>query len=297
MKRIIFAGVMLVALGYICFFAYYNNAQTPEGLSFETLFRYLGQPVKTVDRSITRVLGVNAKNERELGDVLAQNMEKNQVVGMLAEKAYVNSVIQELQTQYNPKELNYRVFIFHGEPNAFALPGGIIVVTTGMLQLLNSEAELVGILGHEKGHIDLGHCIDHMRIQAKTYQSSFGAFLDWYLATMLNHTFSKFQENEADRFGFESLIALQYDPGALSEAFDLMLSKYPQESERTLDILKDYTMTHPSLRIRAENWREKANRFKQQHPELNYYIGQQNYQLRKSRDESNIPNEWQTPRN
>ncbi len=294
MKRVIFLSIILVSLSTIDIFAYRDNVQTPGGLSFETLFRYLGQPIKTIDRSITRALGVSAKNERELGDVLAQQMQTYQVPEMLPEKTYLNQIIKSLEQQYNPKNLNYRVYIFRGGPNAFALPGGIIVVTTGMLALLQSEAQLVGILGHEKGHIDLGHCIDHMRIQAKTYQSQFGAFLDWYLSAMMNHTFSKFQENESDRFGFETLIAKQYDPSALGEAFSLMLMKYPTD-EQGGNIIKDYVATHPSLNIRAENWLEKANRYKQQHPTQKYYVGKENYQLKKPRSEADFASEWHKP--
>lgn len=292
MKRLIFVGIILFVLAYLSFYVSYHHIQTPQGLSFETLFRYAGQPVKTVDRSLTRVLGVNAKDERELGDFLAKSLEPRQVQGMLSEKTYVNGVIQELAKQYNPKKLNYKVYIFDGAPNAFALAGGNIIITTGMLSLLKSESELVAILGHEKGHIELGHCIDHMRIQAKTYQSQFGAFFDWYLSMLLNHTFSKFQENEADRFGFETLIALQYDSSAMGMAFTRMQQQYSQTNNNTLNPIKDYFMTHPSLNIRAENWTEKAKRWKQQNASMRYYIGIQNYIEKIPKSVTSYPQEW-----
>ncbi len=293
MKRVAIAGTFLAILGLISFFIIQDKMDTSLGLSFETFFRVIGQPIKTVDRSITRVIGVSAKNERDLGDYLAIGIEKNQVQGMEKEKAYVNNVIKELEKQYNPKELNYRVMIFQGPPNAFALPGGIIVITTGMLQLLKTEAQLVAILGHEKGHIDLGHCIDHMRFAAKTYQSGLGSFMDWYLSLMLNHTFSKFQENEADRFGYETLIALKYNPSALGEGFQLMLSQYPEDKQASSNIIQNYLTTHPSLSIRSQTWIEKAKRWKLQHPEEKYYIGEQNYLSKEARSQLVLPNEWQ----
>lgn len=293
MRRFVFVGLLCVLLGYLSFYVTFNHIDTPQGLSFETMFRYFGQPVKTLDRSITRVLGVNAKDERELGDYLAKSLEPQQVDGMLSEKTYLNGIIQELGKQYNPKNLNYKVYLFDGPPNAFALAGGNIIVTTGMLSMLKNEAQLIAILGHEKGHIDLGHCIDHMRIQAKTYQSQFGAFFDWYLNILLSHTFSKFQENEADRFGYETILALKYDPSGMGEAFQLMEAHYPEEKKHLIHIIQDYFVTHPSLGIRAENWSEKAKRWKMYNPHQRYYIGLQNYVEKKPRSLIAYPQEWQ----
>ena len=50
-------------------------------------------------------------------------------------------------------------------PNAFALPGGVIIVTGGLLKTLKSEAELAAVLSHEMGHIELSHCLDTVRFQ------------------------------------------------------------------------------------------------------------------------------------
>lgn len=299
MKRGIFVTVVLAILGFTSYFVAIHQVQTPQGFSLETFYRYLGQPVKTLDRSITRVIGVNAQDERELGDYLSSNIENLQVSGMIEQKVYVNNIIDQLSKQYNPKNLHFRVFIMSGPANAFALPGGIIVITTGMLDLLKSEAQLVAVLSHEKGHIDLGHCIDYMRVQAKTYRSQFGAFFDWYLNMMLRHSFSKFQENEADRFGFESLLALKYDPSSMAEAFTLMSNHYQQNQQKMPHLIGDYLSTHPSLILRAENWDEKAKRWKMQHPQIPYYVGVENYQIKKARSEYgyDFTKEWHKSNN
>lgn len=293
MKRMIFSGTLVLILGYLSYFAATHHLMMPEGFSFGSLFRVAGQPVKTFDRSITKVLGVKAKDERELGIELAKSMAMMEIRGMQPEKIYVNHIIQELAKQYNPNNLEYRVFILSGPPNAFAVAGGNIAITTGLLKILKSEAELVAILGHEKGHIDLGHCIDHMRVQAKTHNVNGSNFLDGYLKLLLNHSFSKFQENEADRFGFETLIALQYDPNALGDAFGAMLTEYNPPKQTLPNPIADYFSTHPALRIRQENWHEKANRWKQQHPNQGYYVGKSNYLQTTPRSTLDDPQEWQ----
>ena len=50
-------------------------------------------------------------------------------------------------------------------PNAFALPGGFIYVTRGMLNLMTSEAELAGVLGHEIGHVTARHSVNQLSQQ------------------------------------------------------------------------------------------------------------------------------------
>jgi len=292
MKRYTIALIFLASLSYIGYYISVNKLEGPERFSFETLFRVAGQPIKTLDRSITKAIGINAKDEKELGDYLAAELKTREVPGYETEKIYVNSVIEELANQYNPKKLNFRVFIIEGSPNAFAIAGGNIVITTGMLAMLKTESELVGILGHEKGHIDLGHCIDQLRIYAKTYHSSLGTFLDWYLGLLLRSSFSKFQENESDRFGFESLIALQYDPQALADAFQQMLVAFPSQEPSSIHPLQDYLTSHPSLSTRAENWKEKAHRWKLQNPNVPYYVGKENYEKKVSRQNIQFPSEW-----
>ncbi|MBS0288624.1 MAG: M48 family metalloprotease [Proteobacteria bacterium] len=291
MKRLAISCLLICILGVVSYLLVTNDVDTPQGLSFETFYRILGQPLKTVDRSITRALGVNAKDERALGDQLAQYLAAAETKTMSSEKDYVNSVMQELAKQYNPKNLNYRVFIIEGPPNAFAMAGGNIIITTGMLSLLKNESQLVGILGHEKGHVDLGHCIDHMRLQAKVFKSQYGSFFDWYLNLLLNHSFSKFQENEADRFGFETLQALNYDPSALGDSFTLMLNHFGTSKQYLPRPIKDYFTTHPSLHVRAENWEEKAKQYKARNSKP-YYIGQENYNEKKSRSLMVYPQEW-----
>jgi predicted Zn-dependent protease len=72
---------------------------------------------------------------------------------------YVNKVGQKLVS--NLSDRVFRRFFFKlvdsSEINAFALPGGYVYVTRGLLAVLNSEAELAGVLGHEIAHVTLHH--------------------------------------------------------------------------------------------------------------------------------------------
>jgi predicted Zn-dependent protease len=72
---------------------------------------------------------------------------------------YVNNVGQKLVSNLSDKIFRHYFFkvVDSSEINAFALPGGYVYVTRGLLTMLNSEAELAGVLGHEIAHITLHH--------------------------------------------------------------------------------------------------------------------------------------------
>ncbi|MBZ0161066.1 MAG: M48 family metalloprotease [bacterium] len=84
-------------------------------------------------------------------------------------QAYVESIGQRLLDGIGPTSFRYSFKIIDvPEVNAMALPGGYIYITRGMLAMLNSEAQLAGVLGHEIGHVTSRHA-------AKQLTKAFGA--------------------------------------------------------------------------------------------------------------------------
>lgn len=71
---------------------------------------------------------------------------------------YVNEIGQKLAKNSHRPQLDYYFTVVDSpQVNAFALPGGYIYVTRGILAYLNSEAELAAVLGHEIGHVTARH--------------------------------------------------------------------------------------------------------------------------------------------
>ncbi|MEQ1555916.1 MAG: M48 family metalloprotease, partial [Gallionella sp.] len=71
---------------------------------------------------------------------------------------YVNRVGQKLAAHSHRPNLSYHFTVLDStEINAFALPGGYVYITRGILAYLNSEAELAAVLGHEIGHVTARH--------------------------------------------------------------------------------------------------------------------------------------------
>ena len=74
---------------------------------------------------------------------------------------YVDAVGQTLVPWVRRHGIAYQFHVIDSsEVNAFSVPGGQVFVFTGMLQFLQSEAELAAILGHEIAHMDQRHCIE-----------------------------------------------------------------------------------------------------------------------------------------
>jgi predicted Zn-dependent protease len=139
--------------------------------------------------------------------------------------------------------------------NAFALPGGYIYVTRGILAHLESEAELVGVLGHEIGHVTARHSASQMSksmlaqiglvagaIAAPEAVQDYGG-LAQQLAGLLFLKYGRDDERQADRLSVRYSSAVGYDPNAMLGVFDT-LDRVSQASG--VGRLPGWASTHPS---------------------------------------------------
>jgi predicted Zn-dependent protease len=98
---------------------------------------------------------ISPSEERKLGQEGAEEVERT--VGLIADPklvGYVRQVAGRLAQAAKRTDVSWQFNVTDDtEPNAFALPGGYVYVTRGLLVLLNSEDELAGILGHEMAHV------------------------------------------------------------------------------------------------------------------------------------------------
>lgn len=117
--------------------------------------------------------------------------------------------------------------------NAFALPGGFIFVTRGILAHFNSEAELAGVLGHEIGHVTARHSAEQIS-RAQAAQLGFGvgyiflpeiaAYGDVINASLglLLLKFGRDDERQSDDLGFRYMRRSGYDPNEMVDVFDML---------------------------------------------------------------------------
>src|SRR6266446_4677834 len=117
--------------------------------------------------------------------------------------------------------------------NAFALPGGFIYVTRGILAHLNSEAELAGVVGHEIGHVTARHSASQMTKQqlaqvglvvGSIASSDFGRYagLAGQALGVLFLKYSRDNERQADDLGLRYMRRANYDPREMPHVFEML---------------------------------------------------------------------------
>jgi predicted Zn-dependent protease len=114
--------------------------------------------------------------------------------------------------------------------NAFALPGGFIYITRGILAYLNTESELAGVVGHEIGHVTARHGINQMsRTQLTNYGLAIGSAASEDVAQwagvagqglgLLFLKYSRDDERQSDDLGLRYLLRAGYDPRPMADVY------------------------------------------------------------------------------
>lgn len=194
---------------------------------------------------------------------------------------YVSGIGQRLARSSHRPGLQYQFTVVDSpEINAFALPGGYIYITRGILAYLNSEAELAAVLGHEIGHVTARHSVQQMsaataanvgasvlQILVPQVRNSAGDLLINTLGGALLSGYGREHELEADRLGAEYLARTGYDPQAMikvvgvlknQELFDNEVAKAEGREPRRYHGL---FATHPDNDTRLQEVVREAAKF------------------------------------
>ncbi len=146
---------------------------------------------------------------------------------------YVNRIGQELAARSHRAKLKFTFTVLDSpDINAFALPGGYVYITRGIMAYLDSEAELAGVLGHEIGHVTARHSVRQqggqlasdllsILITATTGNDDLGG-LSQQLSTGLIRGYGRDHELEADRLGAQYLHLTGYDPENMLEVIGVL---------------------------------------------------------------------------
>jgi predicted Zn-dependent protease len=148
--------------------------------------------------------------------------------------------------------------------NAFAVPGGFIYVTRGILASFDSEAELAGVLGHEVGHVTARHSANQISRQqlqqiglgvgmifsetVRDYGSLAAAGLQ-----VMNLSFSRGDETQSDELGLRYIARLSYDPEAMIGVFQMLANVSAGGEGR----IPQWQLTHPYPENREAHIREE----------------------------------------
>nr|WP_137678624.1 M48 family metalloprotease [Parerythrobacter lutipelagi] len=193
--------------------------------------------------------------------------------------AYIESVGKNIAVQSglgNARE-DFTVSVLNSPVNnAFAIPGGYIYTTRQLVSLMNNEAELAGVLGHEVGHVAARHS---QRRQAKAQQNALLGLLGQVVGSviggdfggliaqgsqytqLLTLKFSRTQELQADELGIQYLNAAGYDPRAMATVLRSLAAQNALDAQlqgRANASIPEWASTHPDPQSRVQTAMQKA---------------------------------------
>jgi predicted Zn-dependent protease len=212
--------------------------------------------------------------------------------GNLIEDPEINTWIRSIGNQLtaNASHSNapfYFVVSRNLDVNAFATPGGVVVINSGLILLSDTESELAAVLSHEIAHITQRH-ISRMIAKAKgnrlaanaalvagllasTQNPQAGqAILNTAIATMAHKqlAFGRVAEAEADRVGLRILASGGFDPIGMPHFLD----KLETSSDSKYDDVREFLQNHPLTHKRVSDTQSRAKKynFRQQHDDTNF---------------------------
>ena len=204
-------------------------------------------------------------------------------------QAYVNEVGQRLAKASHRPDLDWHFTVLDSpDVNAFALPGGYVYVTRGIMAYMHSEADLAGVIGHEIGHVSARH-----GSQRATRQQTAG--IGVLAATLLGVVleagglpgaasaasqasqglaagyvakYSRGQESQADKLGAEYLSRVNYDPHNMVDVIKVLenqehfaADQARSEGRAPRQGGSDWLASHPSNEQRLRDITEIANQY------------------------------------
>ena len=217
---------------------------------------------------------VSVEQEKKIGAEEAKNVE--QQMGLLDDArltGYLDELGQRLVKESPRQDITYQFRVADQiEPNAFALPGGYVYVTRGLLALTNSEEELAGVVGHEIGHVAARHSVQKISKQGP-FAVVFGVAsgLTGIVSPLVGNIiggigdvtqsiifspYSRSQETQADRIGQDMAAKAGWNPAGLS-AFLATLEREVALSAKGPE-RHSFFDSHPATPDRVAKTREHA---------------------------------------
>ena len=186
---------------------------------------------------------------------LSQNEKARALVRQVGESLVAKSFAAK-----SPYKFSFHLLADPRTVNAFALPGGPIFITEGLLRLLKTEGELAGVLGHEIGHVIGRHSSERLAKQQLT-QGLIGALVvgsgDFTAAQigqmvggMINMRYGREDELESDALGIRIMAESGYDPRAMIRVMEVLAGASGGSRQ------PEFMSTHPAPENRTARIRE-----------------------------------------
>ncbi|MFT6985650.1 MAG: Zn-dependent protease with chaperone function [Psychromonas sp.] len=215
--------------------------------------------------------------EEQLGrSSFEQYSLQSELMNKVQAEQLLDPLIQPLLAALPDKRYQYSFYISDDpQLNAFALPGGIVVINSGLILAADSANELLAVVGHEIIHVRAQHGIRNLISSAGTYlilsallgdvSGLMGVVVD-SAPLLINQGYSRQFESEADQLSFDNLLAANIDPKGLATFFEKLLIKEKNrldkiEDEAQRDLIETgliFLSSHPATEQRIDSLKARA---------------------------------------
>lgn len=252
----------------------------------------LGQPADLI---------ADAGTEKRLGQAfLRQLRASTPLYSDTALREYLENLLYRLAAQSPLVDPTFSLIVVDDrQVNAFAVPGGVIGVNTGLMLSSESEDELAGVLSHELGHLSQRHFARSQEANKYNQWLALGGLLASIaaasaggsqagniglavgasaqsLAAQNQLRYSRNYEQEADRIGLQTLADSGYDPRAMSSFFAKL-----DRNTRQLGYVPEFLLTHPLSSSRLSDLERRVSEIRRvpRQPDLSFRLLQMRLQM------------------
>lgn len=218
-----------------------------------------GQAYMITDEELAEIVGKEVADMDRRNAVCANNNKYTQRLRRLTKG----------MTEADGIKLNFKVYKTT-EYNAFACPDGSVRVFSALMDILNDE-ELLGVIGHEIGHVALRHskkawkdallrsaASDIIGSRSSTWATLSDSYLGSITSAALSAKHSRYHETQADDYGYEFLKECGKNPWAIGLAFKKLKAISQKKDRSKYEKWLDTFSSHPDFDERIERMREKA---------------------------------------
>ncbi|WP_286238979.1 M48 family metalloprotease [Neptuniibacter halophilus] len=220
---------------------------------------------------------ISTQQEYQLGRAWVRMLRGS---AKLSEDALASQYIEELtwslvgHSQLNDRRLEI-LLLDNPKVNAFAVPGGIIGVHTGLILAAENEAQLASVLSHELAHLSQRHFAAQLEEKRRNRPFMLASILGSILLTAADPeagivglqssmaanianqlSFSRDNEREADHIGMQTLISAGYAPQAMAAMFEQL-----QKQARFSRLPPEFLLTHPITQARISDAQNRAQAY------------------------------------
>ena len=290
----------LISLGVLVVFTFITctpaSAQPgPQAIPLEDPFeifdRFLGRDDADDQEALNRIT-VSIREEMQFGRQVLEpflkqlKQQKLKVRDTGKDVEYLNRLVMQLRPHMKNSRRYRKIRILVVETDqtdARSFPGGTVVMTTGMLEFSETEAALVGVMGHELSHIDRGHQLDILK-RMKLAQQSFThptpeslLSMSRSMTRLFARPFRPEQESEADEDAANWAFSLGYDAMELARIF----KRLHDRDAHLPDFRPGFLRSHPFHIDRFNAIQQQVTALERAHPEKSHkYIGRENLKRR-----------------